>query len=76
MVEMVMLALLSRLLASVCVISALSLLVASAARADVTSSTISTANYPLGIDIDSSGNVWIGYADGPMVTKGVTVVPT
>ncbi len=45
------------------------------AHAAVTSEQISTATYPLALDVDSSGNVWIGYADGPMTPKGVTVVP-
>ena len=46
------------------------------AHASVISEQISTATYPLAIDIDSSGNVWIGYADGPMTPKGVTVIPS
>jgi DNA-binding beta-propeller fold protein YncE len=52
-----------------------SLLVASPAKAAVTSTVISNATYPLGLDVDPDGNVWIGYADGSMTPKGVTVVP-
>lgn len=65
-----------RVTGALAALAALILVVAPGAQADVSSSTISTANYPLGIDIDSAGNVWIGYADGPMATKGVTVVPS
>jgi hypothetical protein len=52
------------------------LLATPSAHASVTSEQISTATYPLAIDIDSAGNVWIGYADGPMTPKGVTVIPS
>ncbi len=52
-----------------------SLLVAAPAGAAVTSTVVSQATFPLGLDVDSAGNVWIGYAEGPMTPKGVTVVP-
>ena len=44
-------------------------------QATVSASVISTARYPLALDVDAAGNVWIGYKDGPMTPKGVTVVP-
>jgi hypothetical protein len=52
-----------------------SIVAVSPAHAVVAGTTISSAEYPLALDVDSVGNVWIGYADGPMTPKGVTVVP-
>ena len=46
------------------------------ARAQVAAIQISTATYPLALDVDAAGNVWIGYKDGPdQPPQGVTVVP-
>ena len=42
--------------------------------AAVTGNAISTAQYPLALDVDDAGNIWIGYANGPD-PKGVNVVP-
>lgn len=61
-------------LSALCV-AGLSVLPPRSAQAAVTSPMISQAAFPLGLDVDSAGNVWIGYADGPMTPKGVTVVP-
>jgi len=55
-------------------IAAASLVMAAPAAAAISSTTISTATNPLAVDIDSAGNTWIGYAEGPG-PKGVTVVP-
>ena len=52
-----------------------SLLSASPAHAAVSSTVISQATYPLGLDVDAAGNVWVGYSNGPMIPKGVVVVP-
>lgn len=52
-----------------------SLVGSSPANAAVTTTLISDATFPLGLDVDSDGNTWIGYAEGPMTPKGVTVVP-
>ena len=45
------------------------------AQAAVQASVISTATYPLPVEFDSAGNIWIGYAKGPMTPKGVAVIP-
>ena len=54
---------------------AAALVAPSVARAAITATTISDAWNPLAIDIDSAGNIWIGYSEGPMAPKGVTVIP-
>lgn len=66
---------LARLGVSLAVAMLAALMAAPPAHAAVTSTVVSDATFPLGLDVDAAGNVWIGYADGPMAPKGVTVVP-
>lgn len=51
------------------------LTLSSAAQAAVTVSSVSTAKYPIGLDFDSSGNLFIVSQDNPSGNLGLVVVP-